>query len=67
MTRDDFRKFQKRYCRSGAPNKVGIYGCSCCRVIGNLADFKRWARKQAKVLFRRETRVEIAGARIGSE
>ena len=56
MTKDEFRKFQKAYCVSGAPNKAGMYGCRCCRKIGFLNHFKKWARDMAKTEFRRETK-----------
>lgn len=60
MTKDDFRRYQKPLCVSGAPNKMGIYGCSCCRKVSDLGDFKKFARHAAKVRLRRETRREIA-------
>lgn len=55
MTKDDFRKIQKTYCVSGAPNHVGIYGCGCCRMIRDLRDFKKWVRRLARARFKQET------------
>jgi hypothetical protein len=59
MTRDEFRKHQKPLCRSGAPNRQGIYGCPCCRKVSNTNEFKKFARKTAKTKLRAETQREI--------
>ena len=50
MTKDLFRQQQKVQCvvRRGNTGKNGVYGCSCCRRIGNLNHFKKHARKVAK-------------------
>ena len=56
MTKDEFRAHQKPFCGSGAPNKVGIYGCPCCRMLSNLNHFKKVVRKVAKARFRQATK-----------
>jgi hypothetical protein len=60
MTTDPFRRHQKALCVSGAPNRAGLYGCSCCRKLYHLGDFKRFARKHAKTQLRRETKKLVA-------
>ena len=59
MTRDSFRREQKKMCLSGAPNHVGIYGCPCCRMTANLNSFKKESRKLAKVRSNREALKDI--------
>lgn len=58
-TKDAFRREQKKMCVSGAPNHVGIYGCSCCRMLSDKGDFKKASRKLAKARFRQMTKGEI--------
>jgi hypothetical protein len=55
MSKDEFRTEQKAMCVSGSP-RCGLYGCPCCRMIGNLNVFKKVSRRLAKVRFRRNTR-----------
>lgn len=52
---DDFRKIQKAMCRNGGGSKA-IYGCSCCRDIGNLNLFKKWSRDLAKARLREQSK-----------
>lgn len=54
MTKDSFRIFQKIECKSGAPNKAGIYGCSCCRKFASLKDFKKWSRRLARTKLKKQ-------------
>jgi hypothetical protein len=57
---DDFRRFQKVMCWSGAPGGGRRkYGCPCCREIAHLGHFKVFSRKLAKSRFRQQTAREI--------
>lgn len=60
---DDFRKIQKGFFPDAAPNSRGVrkYGCPCCCVYNcSLNKAKKYARKEAKSKFRRETKELIS-------
>jgi len=58
VTIDKFRVEQKKMCnRTGGRN--GVYGCSCCRMTGNLNRFKKESRALAKIRLNQSTRDEI--------
>jgi hypothetical protein len=59
MTKDDYRKFQKEPCvRGNNRSKNGIYGCPCCRA-NPLGTFKKYCRRRARTLLKRETQQHI--------
>lgn len=61
MTNDEFRRLQKFQCPPRYGKRRGnrsVYGCPCCRGMGDFAQFKRdcraWARKELKEELREE-------------
>lgn len=52
---DAFRVYQKRECHNGGKGHQK-YGCSCCRMIGDLNLFKKVTRKLARSRLKQQDR-----------
>jgi hypothetical protein len=55
---DEFRKLQKQECLNGGTKELK-YGCSCCRKIKNIQEFRKWARKLAKSRLKNQDRKDL--------
>lgn len=54
MTKDSFRRKQRKHSNDGTGGNHGPYGCVCCRPISDLNKYKKFARKLARRLLRAE-------------